>query len=27
MVLFSHMNDQWSGGIQTAKMDVVWDVA
>ena len=27
MVLFSHMNDQWSGGIKTAKMDVVWDVA
>ena len=27
MVLFSHMSDQWSGGIKTAKMDVVWDVA
>ena len=27
MVLFSHMSDQWSGGIKTAKMDVVWDVS
>ena len=27
MVSFSRMSDQWSGGIQTATADVVWDVS